>query len=72
MNDEVREDARATAEQVVQDAAQLIELEIKQMDPSLDVEEAERMAEHSETLGQDIARTTTIQKKLFQLEKRNS
>lgn len=72
MNDEVREDARATAEQVVQDAAQLIELEIKQMDPSLDVEAAERMAEHSETLGQDIARTTTIQKKLFQLEKRNS
>jgi hypothetical protein len=71
MNEEVREDARATAEQVVQEAAQLIELEIKQMDPALDANEAEKLAQDSETLGHDIARTTTIQKRLFQLANQN-
>jgi hypothetical protein len=71
MTEELREDARATAEQVVAEAAQLMELERVQMDPKLDVEDAEELAEHSESLAQDIAAKTKVQKRLFQLAKKD-
>jgi hypothetical protein len=64
MNDELREDTQATAEEVISQAEQLIALERRKAEPGTDPERAEQLAEDSESLAHEIARKTTVEKRL--------
>ena len=64
MDDGTRDDLRATAESLVEDAERLQEIELKKLDLEPDDTETRRLATRAEELAEDIANKARLEKQL--------
>ena len=67
MTSELMDDIRVTSENVIADAKAITKIEERKLDPDVSVDELTQLSEQAQNLANDLARKTTVEKRLVQV-----
>jgi hypothetical protein len=67
MRDQVRDDIRVTAENVISDAKAITAIEERKLDPNASVEELEKLSDDAAELAIDLVHKATVEQRLVDL-----
>ena len=67
MTSELMDDIRVTSENVIADAKAITKIEERKLDPDVSVDELTQLSEQAQNLANDLARKTSVEKRLVQV-----